>query len=196
MNQLSAMPAVVKPCAGAGAEILGVDLTNLSQIDVCTIRAEFVLRGVVSFRDQSLPEERVRFSKLFGPINVKRFFKKVDHPKVAEVLEDKGDFINLTSVFHTDTSHGVDSRLGSVLVARGLRDGGDTLFVDTYRAFETLPWALKQRTLGMNAVYSSRYVFGNISLLDGDRLGIGASGVCVKSKNKNEVVLGSMVRKL
>ena len=176
---------MVKPRAGAGAEILGVDLTNLSQVDVSTIRAEFVQRGVVFFRNQSLsPEERVRFSKLFGPINVSRFFKKVDHPKVAEVLEDKGDFINLTSVFHTDTSHGVDSRLGSVLVARALPEvGGDTLFVDMYRAFETLPWALKQRTLGMNAVYSSRYVFGNISLLDGDRLGLGASSVCVKSKN-------------
>jgi taurine dioxygenase len=170
------MPAVVKPCSGAGAEILGVSLNNLSEEDLSTIKSELSKRGVVFFRDQTLsPEEHVNFAKLFGPINVNRFFKKVDgHPEVAEVLKDKGDIINLGSVFHTDTSYDVDPCLGSVLVARELPEvGGDTLFVDMYRAFETLPEDLKLKVLGMNAVHSSRHVFGNISLLDGDRLGNG-----------------------
>jgi len=51
--------------------------------------------------------------------------------------------------------------MGSILVARELPSkGGDTLFANVYRAFETLSEGLKKTLRGLNAVHSSAHRFG------------------------------------
>ena len=51
--------------------------------------------------------------------------------------------------------------MGSILLARELpEEGGDTLFANMYRAFETLSPGLQRTLEGMNAVHGSAHIFG------------------------------------
>jgi taurine dioxygenase len=51
--------------------------------------------------------------------------------------------------------------MGSILLARELPDeGGDTLFANMYRAFETLSPGLQKTLEGMRAVHGSEHIFG------------------------------------
>lgn len=149
-------------CEHAGVEIHGVDLRKLSVEDLEFVKEQFVDRGVVFFRDQKLsPEEHLELARQFGTINVNRFFAKVPgHPQIAQVLKEKTDTQNIGEGFHTDHSYDVEPALGSILVARDVpKCGGDTVFVDMCKAFDTLPLDLKNAIDGKNAVHSSRHVF-------------------------------------
>ena len=77
----------LRPCDGAGVEILGIDLNTLSADEDRTIRGAFAEYGVVFFRDQSLTEdEHIRFARRFGDININRFFTPhPEHPEIAAV---------------------------------------------------------------------------------------------------------------
>ena len=60
---------------GAGAEIRGVDIRNLTEAEFSEIRATYAEHGVIFFRDQSLSEDdHIAFARRFGPININRFF--------------------------------------------------------------------------------------------------------------------------
>ena len=51
--------------------------------------------------------------------------------------------------------------MGSILLARELpEEGGDTLFANMYRAFETLSPGLQRTLEGMRAVHGSAHIFG------------------------------------
>jgi len=120
--------------------------------------------GAVFFRDQVLsPDEHLALAKQFGTINVNRFFANVPgHPQIAQVLKEKGDTKNIGEGFHTDHSYDVEPALGSILVARDVpKIGGDTVFVDMCKAYETLPSDVKELIEGKNAVHSSRHVFSS-----------------------------------
>merc|ERR1719203_1577078 len=134
------------------------------------IKAQLVERGAVFFHDQRLsPDEHLELARQFGTINVNRFFAKVPgHPQIAQVLKEKGDTENIGEGFHTDHSYDVEPALGSILVARDVpKIGGDTVFVDMRKAYETLPSDLKEMIEDKNAVHSSRHVFSFSSDLAG-----------------------------
>jgi len=148
---------------GCGAEVLGVDLARLSDAELAVVRAAFVDHGVVFFRDQHLtPEAHIALAKRFGPIDINKFFPAdARFPEIAEVRKEKDQLNNIGGGWHTDHSYDEVPAMGSILVARELPEaGGDTLFSNLYAAYEGLSDGLK-RTLGsMNAVHSSRHVFG------------------------------------
>ncbi len=153
----------IEPCEGVGAEILGVDLRNLSAEDDKTIRDTFAEHGVVFFRDQQLTEDdHVAFAERFGPININRFFTAhPNYPQIAMVAKDVEDRENIGGGWHTDHSYDAEPALGSVLVARELpNSGGDTRFASMYRAYETLPDELKAKIEGKRAIHSARHIFG------------------------------------
>lgn len=155
----------IRPVAGAlGAEILGVDLArddDPKTIDA--IRAALAEYGVVFFRDQDLtPEQHIAFAERFAPINVNRFFTAVEgHPKIAEVRKEPEQRSNIGSRWHTDHSYDQIPAMGSILLARETPDfGGDTQFADLALAFDALSDGLKDTLRSLNAVHSSRHVFG------------------------------------
>lgn len=177
------MTPQVVPCDHVGVEIHGIDLANLSQEEFALTWEHFLQHGVVFFRGQSLtPEEHLCFARRFGPITVNRFFTAVgDHPQIAQVLKDKHEKTNIGEGFHTDHSYDIEPALGSILLARELPDhGGDTLFVDMRRAYETLPVKMRCRLDNMNAVHTNMHVFGasNLQKLVG-RLGNSAAAAHV-----------------
>ncbi len=154
----------IRPCNGVGAEILGVDLKNLSQAEFDTIRDTFSQHGLVFFRDQSVSEEdHIALAERFGPININRFFAAhPDHPQIAMVAKDVDDRDNIGGGWHTDHSYDLEPALGSILVARELpATGGDTRFTSMYRAYDTLPDQLKAQIEGKRAIHSTRHIFGS-----------------------------------
>jgi len=155
----------IRPVSAAvGAEILGLDLADaLPASTIEAIRGALFEHGVVFFRDQKLtPEQHVAFAQRFGAINVNRFFKAVDgHPMIAEVRKEPEQTGNIGGSWHTDHSYDQAPAMGSILYAREVPEtGGDTLFASMYGAYDALSDGLKQTLERLQAVHSSRHVFG------------------------------------
>jgi len=148
-----------------GAKVSGVDLSRpLDEATLKDLRRAHAQHGVLFFRDQALSsEDHVRFAESWGEININRFFTPVDgHPKVAEVRKEPEQKINIGGGWHTDHSYDQIPALGSILLALEVPEtGGDTLFAGMYAAWEALSDGLKETLSGMNAVHSSRHVFGD-----------------------------------
>jgi len=155
----------IRPAAGnVGVEIYGVDLSKkVPDILFDEIRKAFIENGLIFFRDQNLtPEEHIKFAEKWGKININRFFAKVDgYDQVAEVLKEPDQKGNIGGEWHTDHSYDQIPALGSILLAKEIpNSGGDTLFACMYKAYENLSDGMKVTLEGLNAVHSSRHVFG------------------------------------
>jgi taurine dioxygenase len=158
-------PIAVRPVSTAvGAEILGLDLADaLPAATIEAIQRALFQHGVVFFRDQKLtPEQHLAFARRFGEINVNRFFKVVDgYPMIAEVRKEPEQTGNIGGGWHTDHSYDQAPAMGSILYAREVPEtGGDTLFASMYAAYEALSDGLKETLEGLQALHSSRHVFG------------------------------------
>ncbi len=147
-----------------GAFIEDIDLSRpLSAAvldDLSRAHADF---GVLFFRDQRLtPEQHVALAEQLGEINVNRFFTPVPgHPQIAEVRKEPEQTANIGGGWHTDHSYDQIPALGSLLYARELPPaGGDTLYASMYAAFAGLSAGMQEMLEGLNAVHSSRHVFG------------------------------------
>lgn len=163
---------------GVGVEITNIDLgSEVSNADFSAIRDAFIEHGLIFFRDQELtPEQHISFARRWGDININRFFAKVPgYEEIAEVRKEPDDLVNIGGGWHTDHSYDHIPAMGSILIARDTPEfGGDTLFSCMYRAYDTLSHGLKRTLEGLNAVHSSRHVFGDQSDYvknTGDRLG-------------------------
>jgi taurine dioxygenase len=156
--------AVRAVSTAVGAEILGLDLADtLPDATIDAIRHALFQHGVVFFRDQKLtPEQHAAFAQRFGAINVNRFFKTVDgYPMIAEVRKEPDQVGNIGGGWHTDHSYDQVPAMGSILYAREVPEtGGDTLFASMYAAYDALSDGLKQTLERLQAVHSSRHVFG------------------------------------
>lgn len=149
---------------GAGAEITGVDIRQLSEAEFDAIRQTYADHGVIFFRDQALTEDdHIAFARRFGPININRFFLAHErYPEIALVLKEKDQKTNIGGGWHTDHSYDAEPAMGSVLVARQLPDaGGDTWFASMYAAYDTLDAATKEEIAGLRAVHSAKHIFGS-----------------------------------
>ena len=156
---------LIKPTSGSmGVEIHNVDLSKeLSDSLFSEIRETFIAHGLIFFRDQELtPDDHLRFAKRWGEININRFFVKVEgYDQIAEVRKDADQKINIGGAWHTDHSYDQVPAMGSILLAKETpKIGGDTLFANMYRAYETLSDGMKKTLESMKACHSSRHVFG------------------------------------
>ena len=156
---------LINPTSGSmGVEIHNVDLSKeLSDSLFSEIRETFIAHGLIFFRDQELtPDDHLRFAKRWGEININRFFVKVEgYDQIAEVRKDADQKINIGGAWHTDHSYDQIPAMGSILLAKETpKIGGDTLFTNMYRAYETLSDGMKKTLESMKACHSSRHVFG------------------------------------
>ena len=160
MNQIN-----IKQISGnVGVEIHGVDLSKEVPDSLFNeIRDAFIENGLIFFRDQNLtPEEHIRFAKKWGKININRFFAKVDgYEQIAEVRKEPDQKGNIGGEWHTDHSYDQIPALGSILLAKEIpSSGGDTLFASMYKAYESLSNGMKVTLESLNAIHSSRHIFG------------------------------------
>ncbi len=155
----------VKPLSGAlGAEIEGVDIASgLGEEQFAEIYRAFADYSVILFRNQPITQEQhITFARHWGDININRFFTGVtENPIIAEVRKEPDQETNIGRKWHTDHSYDAVPALGSILCAREVPEvGGDTMFSSMYRAYETLSPGLRRTLENLNALHSSRHVFG------------------------------------
>lgn len=164
----------VRPLSGnVGAEIVGLDLSrSLNDSDFARVHKAHLDHHLVVFRDQRItPQQQIDFSRRFGvlQIHVLKQFLLANHPEiliVSNIVED-GQPIGLGDAgkfWHSDLSYKELPSLGSMLYTQELpSEGGDTLFADMHKAWETLPEHLRKAVEGRKAVhsYTARYRDGH-----------------------------------
>lgn len=142
-----------------GAEISGVDLAgDFADALSAEIMAAFARHLVLFFRDQDLtPGQQVAFAARFGPVGRYPFAEPIDgHPDVVAIVKEPGQRSNFGGIWHTDTPYLERPALASMLYARQVpRTGGDTLWANTYEAYEALPDDMKARIADLRAVNSA-----------------------------------------
>lgn len=148
------------PC---GAEVIGLDLTRpLADADFARIHRAHLDHHVLVFRDMAItPAQQVAFSRRFGPLqqHVLSNFALPGHPEVLVIsnIKEDGRPIGLGDAgayWHSDLSYLPRPSLGSMLHAQELpAEGGDTLFANQHRAWDTLPAALRDAVEGRRAVH-------------------------------------------
>ena len=158
----------VRPLSPAlGAEILGVDLRDEMSDDLfARILDAWHDNLVLLLRDQQLTEEdQVRFAARFGPlatIHTKQFVR--NHPAVMLISNIREDGKPIGALpdgemhFHSDQCHQERPARGSMLYAMEVPSkGGNTLFANAYKAYETLPDAIRRRIEGRRALNAYDY---------------------------------------
>ena len=154
----------VRPSGGGvGAFVDGIDLGKLDASTAATLKTALGDYGVLFFRDQNLTtDQHLAMAEHFGGVNVNRFFAHVpEEPRVAEVRKEPDQKSNIGARWHTDHSYDQIPAMGSILLARETPpQGGDTVFANMYSAYESLSDGLKKTLEGLNAIHSSRHVFG------------------------------------
>ncbi len=150
----------VQPLAGAlGAEVRGLDISRpLEDAEVKDIRRVLLDHLVLIFRDQEItPDQHVAFARRFGNVVPYPFVEGLkDHPDIIPVVKLEDETVNFGGLWHADTTYLDEPPMGSILVARELPPvGGDTLFANMYKAYETLSEGMKQMLSDLTAISSS-----------------------------------------
>ena len=150
----------IAPLSGAlGAEIDGINLAEpLTPMMVRRIRKAFLDNQVLVFPNQQLtPKQQLAFARRFGTVDIYPFLKSIDGvPQVIEILKTEKDTSNFGKHWHSDTTYMPKPNMGTMLYALEVPNpGGDTLFADMYRAYDTLSNGMKRLLNGVTGLYSS-----------------------------------------
>jgi taurine dioxygenase len=150
----------VRLIAGAlGAELHGVDLgVEPSAETIGAIRQALLDHGVIFFRDQDLPPDRLlALARRFGTPVEYPFLKGIEgFPEIITVSKLEDETINFGGVWHSDTTYLQEPPMATLLVAREVPEaGGDTIFANQYLAYETLSDGMKRLLAGLKGVASS-----------------------------------------
>jgi len=160
-------------------EVLGADLGRAE--DFVPVHRAFLDHGVIVVRDQRLaPEAQIAFSRRFGPLMGRRpsASDKVLMPGFPEITllsnrKENGRYIGNADAgryWHSDMSFEENPNLGTVVYAVEIPpEGGDTLFADLERAYETLPDAVKRRIEGRRAAHTFAKHYREVMAKDSTR---------------------------
>ena len=164
---------ILETGATLGAEIRGLNVRNLTDVDFEAVHRAWLDQSVALFRDQHLTDgDLIAFSRRFGgldwaPIQEtgRRFVE--GHPEiyvVSNVIENGVPIGSLgagEAVWHTDMSYLERPPKASILYALEVPpSGGDTWFCSMYRAYELLPAALRDRIRGLSLKHDATYNSG------------------------------------
>jgi taurine dioxygenase len=155
------------------AEVRGIDLRELTDTAFAAIYRAWLDHLVLLFRDQILSDhDLLAFSRRFGELdlapiqeNGRRFVDGYPEIYVVSNVIDNGIAIgslgNAELVWHTDMSYQEQPPKASMLCALEVPPaGGDTGFVNMYRAYDALPARLKARLEGLLVKHDGTYNSG------------------------------------
>lgn len=173
-NQLRTRP--LSPALGA--EILNVDLSRpMPGALFESIRACWHDGIVVLFRDQHLSEaDQVRFAERFGQLalsHTRRYTTANPAVMLISNIRENGKQIGALPdgemQFHSDQCYQEKPAMASMLYAIEIPSaGGNTLFANAYKAYETLPEEIKHRLDGRKALHA--YDYDNASMKRGTQI--------------------------
>jgi taurine dioxygenase len=156
-----------------GAEIHNADLRTIEPGEFARIYRAWLDCSVLLFRGQTLnDEDLIAFSRRFGNLDWapvqesgRRFVE--GHPEiyvVSNVMQNGQPIGSLgagEATWHTDMSYLQDPPKASMLYALEVpSSGGNTYFVNMYRAYDSLPDELKRRIQGLLLKHDGTYNSG------------------------------------
>ena len=156
----------VRPIASAlGAEIHGIDLSEkLDDTTFATVRQALHDYLVIFFRNQRItPDQHLAFGRLFGEVETHAYAKGLpSHPEILPVIKEAEDrAANFGGIWHSDVAFHEIPPMGQILYALEVPEaGGDTIFVNMYRAYEALSDTMKELLYGMKAVHTGQRSYG------------------------------------
>ena len=150
-------PEVRPLCGAGGAEIAGIDLSQ--QLDSTTtklVRDAFRDHIALFFLDQHIsPADMTRFVGSFGELLEHPYLDHVDgYQFIHEVRKTPGQTVNFGYGWHADFTFLERPSLANALYSREGPDfGGDTIFINSYLAYEALSPAMQRMLQGLRAVH-------------------------------------------
>jgi taurine dioxygenase len=169
------MRLTIEPLSPAlGAEISGIDLRDeLSEETFAEILNAWHEHLVILFRNQALTEDdQIRFAQRFGELQKRtrppEALNEVGHTKYPQLtmlvsnIRENGKLIGSLPDgemhFHSDQCYLEKPATGTFLYAIEVPSaGGDTLFLNMYKAYDALPGEVKARIDGRKAVNAYLY---------------------------------------
>lgn len=159
---------VVPLTPNIGVEVRGVDVSApLDDATFAAIRRAWEENCVVLFRGQHLDQEaQVRFAERFGPLSkLHNPTRATDlHPAIlliSNVRENGkliGELPDGEMIFHSDQIYVERPAMATMLYAIEIPSaGGNTMFANMFRAYDTLPDDLKTTLNGKLAVQAYDY---------------------------------------
>ena len=161
-----------------GAAVLGCDLSQPLDEETCAqLRTLLPEHGVLCFPEQHLsPDDQIRFMEVFCAIRPHHGVETAvaDAPRIAVLsnITENGKPIGfqhkLGVEWHTDGSGWRQCTVATSLYAVEVpKQGGDTLFVSGYAAYEALDPALREQADQMRIVYSRRQLIEKLAKASG-----------------------------
>src|SRR3954467_10087843 len=155
----------IRPLAGAlGAEIRGVALATLEDERAWRdIHRAFADYAVLVFRDQALePQDLMRVGSRFGPPCYYPFVTGIEgYPYIFEVVKEESETTNFGGSWHSDTTYLREPPAATLLYAvETPAYGGDTLFTNTYAAYEALSDGMREMLGQLVGVNSAALKYG------------------------------------
>jgi sulfonate dioxygenase len=163
----------IKPlCAKVGAEVRGVQLSQLDSKGKDELALFVAQRKVVAFRDQDLADipikDAVEFGRYFGRLHIHptsgqpQGFPEVhlvhrgaDDKFAAEFFKERTNSVQ----WHSDVTYEEQPPGTTFLyILDGPDAGGDTLFADQAQAYQRLSPEFRKRLDGLYAVHSGKWI--------------------------------------
>ncbi len=172
-NPQTCGPLRVQPHqAGFGAAITGLSLREpLDPPTTAELRTLWLRHRVVYFPDQHLSlHELQRFAGSLGRLGHDPYVRPMaGHPHVLEVRREADETVSpFGSSWHNDWSFQAHPPSATLLHAKVVPPvGGDTLFADGVRAYESLDPALRADLDGLSALHSARRAYSHEGYLRG-----------------------------
>jgi taurine dioxygenase len=165
-----------------GAEVTGVAVARLCDIELREIVSAWRRHGLLIFRRQDLsPEDQLRFSRSLGSLDLAPAFDVErsalgGHPEIAVVSNIKRDGVAIGGLgdgelaWHSDMTYVSQPPVACVLHACELpaRGGGDTYFLDLRMAWDDLPGELKDSASGARVFHDRAYTSAGTRRRDKD----------------------------
>ena len=149
-----------------GAEIFGVDLGKpLGNQQFQEVHDALMENLVIFFRDQELTHDQHKdFGRRFGELHIHPTSIRTEsaHPEILVIKADETSKFVAGEEWHSDVSCDPEPPMGSILYMKQLPPdgGGNTLFANMYRAFETLSAPIQKLCEGLAAVHDGAQVYG------------------------------------
>ncbi|WP_087002116.1 TauD/TfdA dioxygenase family protein [Rhizobium sullae] len=161
--------SAVQNSSNVCANIVGFDFSNYHDREIAAIRSYWLQYGVVRFRAAHITDQQqADFSRHFGDFVIHpKQLQEGGHPTHPEILvisnamkdgKPSGALGNSEATWHTDTWFYERPPAGAILRAVEVPpSGGDTYFLSTYRAYETLPDELRKAIDGRQIFFQNVY---------------------------------------
>lgn len=163
-------PVISKRTPSIGAEVRGIDLSALDERGFAVVYQAWLEHTVLLFRDQTLTDaDLVSFGRRFGELDPApldeygRMFVQ-GYPEICVIsnVVEKGQPIGslgaAESAWHNDMTYfPKPPKMCSLYALEVPASGGDTGFLSTYRAFETLPTNLRRRVLNLTIKHDAAH---------------------------------------